>query len=284
MSETLPVNHVSSGNADATGTAPADAFTSAYANARKLVVGNWKMHGSLASNTPLLRGVADAIAALPATVKVGVCVPFPYLAQAEAELQGSVLGWGVQDISGHVGDKGAYTGDVSADMACDFGATLTIVGHSERRAYHHERDVDVVDKTRLALAAGLTPVVCVGETLDQREQGATQAVVGAQLNAVLDALDVAGLAQIVVAYEPVWAIGTGKSASAEQAQAVHAFLREQLKRRDPSLASVKLLYGGSVKPGNAVELFGQADIDGGLIGGAALVAADFIAICAAAVS
>lgn len=283
MTETLPQTvPVSDASQSADAVTQVTTTSSSYTAARKLVVGNWKMHGTLASNAPLLRDVAAATARLPSSVKVGVCVPFPYLAQAESELRGTALGWGVQDISGHVGDQGAYTGDVSADMACDFGATLTIVGHSERRAYHHERDADVVDKTRLALAAGLTPVVCVGETLEQREQGATETVVGAQLNAVLDALDVAGLTQIVVAYEPVWAIGTGKSASAAQAQAVHAFLREQLKRRDPSLASVKLLYGGSVKPGNAVELFGQADIDGGLIGGAALVAADFIAICAAA--
>ncbi len=248
----------------------------------RMVVGNWKMHGSLASNAPLLGALLEGVSALPAHVAVGVCVPFPYLAQTEQALKGSRLSWGVQDVAQHAADKGAFTGDVSASMAKDFGATLAIVGHSERRHLHHETDAVVVEKTRQALALGLTPVVCVGETLAERESERTEAVVGAQLAAVLAAFEVDALRRIVFAYEPVWAIGTGKSASAQQAQDVHSFLRAQLIQKDASLAVATLLYGGSVKPGNAAELFGQNDIDGGLIGGAALVAEDFLAICAAA--
>jgi len=248
----------------------------------KLVVGNWKMHGDRALNASLLAALIDGVSKIPAGVRVGVCVPFPYLAQAQAALECTAIAWGVQDLSGHAVDKGAFTGEVSADMVIDFGASLAIVGHSERRSLCAEDDAQVVEKTRRALERGLTPVVCVGETLADREAGKTEAVVGQQLAAVLDALDVAALRRIVVAYEPVWAIGTGKSASAQQAQDVHAFLRERLTQKDASLAGTTLLYGGSVKPANAAELFGQADIDGGLIGGAALVAEDFIAICAAA--
>lgn len=248
----------------------------------KLVVGNWKMHGNQADNGPLLAAVAKAAADLPAHVGVGLCVPFPYLAQAQAALSGSRVVWGVQDLSGSANDKGAFTGEVSAAMAVDFGATLAIAGHSERRSAHLESDELIVEKTRRALERGLTPVVCVGETLEDREGGLTEQVVGTQLGAVLDALDVDSIRRIVFAYEPVWAIGTGKSATAAQAQDVHAFLRARLVEKDASLAAATLLYGGSVKPGNAVELFGQPDIDGGLIGGASLVADDFIAICKAA--
>ncbi|CAN7448350.1 triose-phosphate isomerase [Trinickia sp. LjRoot230] len=247
----------------------------------KWVVGNWKMHGRLAENEVLLRALVDgAGTAATGTVRVGVCVPAPYLAQAEALLREAPLVWGVQDVSAYA--EGAYTGEVAAGMAADFGATLAIVGHSERRAYHGERSEVVALKAQRALDAGLTPIVCVGETLEQRESGATQAVVGAQIDAVLAALPVAGLARIVVAYEPVWAIGTGKSATAEQAQEMHAFLRARLASKDAALADVPLLYGGSVKPDNAQTLFGQKDIDGGLIGGASLKSQDFLAICAAA--
>ncbi|CAG9237543.1 Triosephosphate isomerase [Paraburkholderia tropica] len=246
----------------------------------KLVVGNWKMHGRLAANVALLERVAQGAQTLPAGARVGVCVPFPYLAQAQALLGGSRVVWGAQDVSAH--EQGAYTGEVAAGMIADFEAGFAIVGHSERRAYHGESSELVAVKTQRALAAGITPIVCVGETLEQRESGATEQVVGAQLDAVLAVLSVEEAARIVVAYEPVWAIGTGKSASSEQAQQVHAFLRAKLAAKGAQVADVPLLYGGSVKPDNAAELFRQADIDGGLIGGAALKAQDFLAICAAA--
>ena len=246
----------------------------------KWVIGNWKMHGRLAENAALLQAVGEGAGALADVVRIGVCVPTPYLAQAQAMLSGRPLAWGVQDVSTYT--HGAYTGEVAAEMACEFGATLAIVGHSERRAYHAESSDLVAAKTRRALEAGLTPIVCIGETLDEREAGATESVVGAQLDAVLDLLSIEEAARIVVAYEPVWAIGTGRSATAEQAQEVHAFLRARLVQKDASLARVAVLYGGSVKPENAQALFGQADIDGGLIGGASLKSQDFLAICAAA--
>jgi triosephosphate isomerase (TIM) len=246
----------------------------------KLVVGNWKMHGRLAVNAALLEGVARGAEALPQEVRVGVCVPHPYLAQAQALLGGSRVAWGAEDISAH--EQGAYTGEVAAGMVADFEAAYAIVGHSERRAYHGESSELVAAKAQRALAAGLTPIVCVGETLEERESGATESVVGAQLNAVLGVLTADEAARIVVAYEPVWAIGTGRSATSEQAQQVHAFLRARLAAKGAQAAGVLLLYGGSVKPENAAELFRQADIDGGLIGGASLKAGDFLAICAAA--
>ncbi|RKP43691.1 triose-phosphate isomerase [Trinickia fusca] len=246
----------------------------------KWVVGNWKMHGRLADNAALLQAVVQGAGAFGEAVRVGVCVPAPYLAQVQTLLAGTSLVWGVQDLSAYT--HGAYTGEVAGEMAVEFGATLAIVGHSERRAYHAESDERVAAKTVRALEAGLTPIVCIGETLEQREGGATEAVVGAQLDAVLAVLSVEQAARIVVAYEPVWAIGTGKSATAEQAQEVHAFLRARLAAKDASLAAVPLLYGGSVKADNAETLFRQADIDGGLIGGAALKSQDFLAICAAA--
>jgi triosephosphate isomerase (TIM) len=243
-------------------------------------VGNWKMHGRINENAALLTEVAAGAAALQKHVRVGVCVPFPYLAQAEALMGGSVVRWGVQDVSAHT--HGAYTGEVSADMASDFGAAYVIVGHSERRAYHFESPELVAEKTRRALDAGLTPIVCVGETLEQREADTTQQVIATQLEAVLIVLTEEQAARIVIAYEPVWAIGTGKSATAAQAQEVHAFIRGKLAEKCAAAASVPLLYGGSVKPENAQELFGQEDIDGGLIGGASLKSKDFLAICQAA--
>ncbi|HEV3104357.1 MAG TPA: triose-phosphate isomerase [Trinickia sp.] len=248
----------------------------------KWVIGNWKMHGRLAENEALLRASSEGAAAFSDAVRVGICLPTPYLAQAQALLGGTSVAWGVQDISAYT--HGAYTGEVAAEMAADFGATLAIVGHSERRAYHAESAELVAVKAGRALQAGLTPIVCVGETLDEREAGATEAVVGAQIDAVLAALSVDEAVRIVVAYEPVWAIGTGRSASAEQAQAVHAFLRARLAAKGAALAGVPLVYGGSVKPENAEALFRQADIDGGLIGGASLKSQDFLAICAAAQS
>ena len=246
-----------------------------------LVVGNWKMHGSLASNRALLDGVAVGVARL-ASIEVGVCVPFPYLAQAQQVLGGLSMAWGAQNVSEHA--SGAYTGEVSAAMLTEFGCKYVLVGHSERRALYAESDQQVAAKFVAAKKSGLVPILCVGEQLAERESGATERVVGRQLEAVLNAAGVGAFEQAVVAYEPVWAIGTGKTASPEQAQAVHASLRGMVGKRDASVASgLRILYGGSVKPGNAAELFGMADIDGGLVGGAALVAAEFTAICAAAV-
>jgi triosephosphate isomerase (TIM) len=248
----------------------------------KLVVGNWKMHGRLNDNGVLLRAVVRGAEDLPDDVRVGVCVPCPYLAQSQLLLDGSRVAWGVQDVSAF--RQGAYTGEVAAEMAAEFGALYAIVGHSERRAYHDESAETVAIKAQRALEAGLTPIVCVGETLEQREAGETEQIIGAQIDAVLAVLSVEEAARIVVAYEPVWAIGTGKSATAQQAQDVHAFLRARLVAKGGAAADVALLYGGSVKPDNAEELFSQQDIDGGLIGGASLKDKDFLAICSAAVA
>ena len=243
---------------------------------RKLVAGNWKMHGSHSANAELLAGIA---AARPFACDVAVCVPFPYLSETAVALAGTDLRWGAQDVSAHA--QGAYTGEVSAGMLAEFGCRYAIVGHSERRQHHAESDQLVADKAKAALARGLTPIVCVGETLAERDAGATETVVKRQLSAVIHALGhCAG--EMVVAYEPVWAIGTGKVASPEQAQAVHAVLRAQLKAATPQADAMKILYGGSMKPDNAASLLGQADIDGGLIGGASLKLADFVAICRAA--
>jgi triosephosphate isomerase len=242
----------------------------------KLVVGNWKMNGNRAANAELLAGLK---AAGPWVAEAAVCVPTPYLGDVALSLQGEAIAWGAQDCSAF--ESGAYTGEVSAAMLAEFGCRYVIVGHSERRAFHGESDQLVADKARIALAHRLTPIVCVGETLVQREAGQTEAVVKRQLSAVIHTLAHC-IAQVVVAYEPVWAIGTGLSASPEQAQAVHALLRAQLKAATAHAAGMKILYGGSVKPDNAATLFAQPDIDGGLIGGAALKAADFAAICRAA--
>ncbi|MFY9479251.1 MAG: triose-phosphate isomerase [Aquabacterium sp.] len=247
---------------------------------KKLVVGNWKMHGSRSVNAELLQGLlaADLSTSAP-RADVAVCPPFVYLADAVAALQGGAIAVGSQDVS--VQAQGAFTGEVAGPMLRELGVRYTIVGHSERRTYHAESDQLVADKARAALSHGLVPIVCVGETLAEREADQTEAVVGRQLQAVIDTLG-ADLVRVVVAYEPVWAIGTGKTASPEQAQAVHAFLRARLTAAQADAARVPLLYGGSVKPDNAAELFSQADIDGGLIGGASLKAADFAAIARAA--
>jgi triosephosphate isomerase len=242
---------------------------------KKLVVGNWKMHGSRPANAELLAGL---LAARPFTVDVAVCVPFVFLTEAAATLAGSEIRWGAQDVSAHA--HGAYTGEVSAAMLAECGCRYAIVGHSERRAYHGERDELVAAKAQAALGCGVTPIVCVGETLAEREAGQTEAVVKRQLSAVIHALAHCA-AEMVVAYEPVWAIGTGRTASPEQAQAVHAVLRAQLQAATGRGNAMRILYGGSVKPDNAASLFAQPDIDGGLIGGAALKAADFVAICRA---
>jgi len=247
---------------------------------KRLVAGNWKMHGSLAANQRLLESIKTGAHAAPG-VEIAVCVPFPYLQQAAAVLGGSAVAWGAQTLSEH--DAGAYTGEVSGAMLRELGCRYVIVGHSERRHLYGERDVQVAAKFGAAQRVGLVPILCVGETLDEREQGATEEVVGRQLQAVLGAAGVGALGDAVIAYEPVWAIGTGRTASPEQAQGVHAFIRARVAAADPGVAArLTVLYGGSVKPANAPALFAMPDIDGGLIGGAALVAEDFLAVCAAA--
>lgn len=244
---------------------------------KKLVAGNWKMHGSLAENAALLAALKPALQGIEAAV----CVPFPYLAQVQAALAGSSLAWGAQNVSEH--GKGAFTGEVSASMLLDFGCKYVIVGHSERRSLYGESDALVAAKYVAAQAAGLTPILCVGESLAERESGVTEQVVARQLDAVIDAAGVASFGRAVVAYEPVWAIGTGKTASPEQAQAVHAFIRGKLADLDAAIAAGLIIqYGGSVKAANAAELMAQPDIDGGLIGGASLLADEFVAICRAA--
>ncbi len=245
---------------------------------RKLIAGNWKMNGSLAGNATLLDGIRVGAAGLKA--ELAVCVPAPYLAQVQAALSGSSVAWGAQDLSVH--ESGAYTGEVSAAMFKDFGSRYVIVGHSERRSYHGENDELIAQKAARELASGLVPIVCLGETLAEREAGSTDKVVIRQLKPVLDAVGTQ-MAGIVVAYEPVWAIGTGKTATPEMAQQVHELIRGCLAQGDASAATgVRILYGGSMKPDNAKELLAMADIDGGLIGGASLKSADFLAIAQAA--
>ena len=242
---------------------------------KTLVVGNWKMHGSRPANAELLAGV---LAARPFTTDVAVCVPYVFLNETAATLAGSDVRWGAQDVSAHA--QGAYTGEISAAMLAECGCRYAIVGHSERRAYHAESDELVATKAQAALAKGVTPIVCVGETLAEREAGRTEAVVKRQLSVVIHTLAHCA-AEMVVAYEPVWAIGTGRTANPDQAQAVHAVLRAQLQAATGRGQAMRIIYGGSVKPDNAATLFAQPDIDGGLIGGAALKAADFVAICRA---
>ncbi|MDR2240097.1 MAG: triose-phosphate isomerase [Zoogloeaceae bacterium] len=247
---------------------------------RKLVAGNWKMHGGLSRNRDLLQSLAQAIGA-GGGADYAVCAPFPYLAQTQTLLNGTAIAWGGQTLSEHA--EGAYTGEVSAAMLADFGCRYVIVGHSERRSLYGESNQTAAVKFVAAARAGLTPILCLGETLEQREGNVTEQVIAAQLDAVVETAGVSGFAGAVIAYEPVWAIGTGRTATPQQAQDVHAFIRARLARRDAALAQrVQILYGGSVKPQNAAELFGMADIDGGLIGGASLVAQDFVAICRAA--
>jgi triosephosphate isomerase len=241
----------------------------------KLVVGNWKMNGGLAANAALLSELATGWK--PAAGReLAVCVPYPYLPQVQGALAGTPIAWGVQDVSEH--DAGAYTGEVSARMLAEFGCRYAIVGHSERRQYFGDTDAIVAAKARAALRAGITPIACVGETLDERERAVTESVVLRQLDAVLATVG-SEVSRIVVAYEPVWAIGTGRTASPAEAQAVHATLRARLAKA--GAADIRLLYGGSVKADNAAALFAMADIDGGLIGGASLKAAEFLAIARA---
>ena len=244
---------------------------------KKLVAGNWKMNGDLAANAALLAGLKAQLAGLQALV----CVPFPYLAQAQQVLTGSSMIWGAQNLSEQ--QQGAYTGEVSASMLQDFGCTHVIVGHSERRSLYGESDDLVAKKYSVAQAAGLVPILCVGELLAEREAGVTEQVIARQLDAVISVAGVASLAKAVVAYEPVWAIGTGKTASPDQAQAVHAFIRNKIAALDSAVAAgLVIQYGGSVKASNAAELMAQPDIDGALVGGASLVVDEFVAICKAA--
>jgi triosephosphate isomerase len=244
---------------------------------KKLIAGNWKMNGSLAANQALLKGILSGLK--DPACDIAVCVPAPYFAQCQALLATSPVELGAQDMSQH--EVGAYTGEVSVAMLKDFGVRYAIVGHSERRQYHGETDAVVAAKAQRALANGVTPIVCVGETLAEREAGKTEEVVKRQLAAVIH-LNGHCISEIVVAYEPVWAIGTGKTATPEQAQAVHAVLRAQLKAATPQAERINILYGGSMNAANAEQLLAQPDIDGGLIGGASLKAPDFLTIIAAA--
>lgn len=244
----------------------------------KLVAGNWKMNGTLADNNALLNSVLRGIN--EAKAKVAVCVPFPYLSQVQTKLAGSAIALGAQNVSQHA--KGAFTGEVSTSMLKDFGCHYVIVGHSERRALYGESDQLVAEKYSAVQAAGLVPILCVGETLNEREECITEHVVARQLDAVLAKSGVESLSNAVIAYEPVWAIGTGVTAAPDQAQAVHAYIRSKIRSLDAGIAENLIIqYGGSVKGSNAAELFSQPDIDGGLIGGASLMAGDFLAICKA---
>jgi triosephosphate isomerase len=246
----------------------------------KAVVGNWKLNGSLVANESLLKALLREIPH-QGPVACAVCVPTPYLAQARGLLEGSGIGWGAQDLSRF--DKGAYTGEVSGAMLSEFGCRYVLVGHSERRTVFGESDRVVAEKYAAARRAKLTPVFCVGETLEEREAGRTEAVLARQVDALLEHCGVKELDGGIVAYEPVWAIGTGRTATAAQAQQAHGFIRERIAARDKALAAgLTLLYGGSVKAGNAKELFAMTDVDGGLIGGASLVAEEFLAIWRAA--
>ena len=247
---------------------------------QKLVAGNWKMQGSLVQNKVLLDALVTGLKSVR-KMSCAVCVPYPYLFQARIILHDSNIAWGAQNLSAF--GYGAYTGEVSGPMLKDFGCRYVIVGHSERRTLQGEDSRLVAQKFKAAQAAGLIPILCIGETLAEREAGATEQVVTGQLEVVLELAGISAMAGAVVAYEPVWAIGTGKNATPEQAQAVHAFIREGIAARNPDVArQLLILYGGSVKAGNAAQLFAMPDIDGGLVGGASLNADEFLAICAAA--
>ena len=249
---------------------------------QKLVAGNWKMNGSKAATRSLIGGILQGMGHVK-TAEVVVCPPDLYLAEAAALLAGSRIALGAQNLCAEAEVAGAYTGEVSAAMLLDTGCRYVIVGHSERRAYYGESDAVVAQKCVRVLDAGLKPIICVGELLEEREGGQTEAVVARQLDAVLAKLAVTRLAEALIAYEPVWAIGTGKTASPEQAQAVHAFIRGRIAAHNVTIAgSIQILYGGSVKGANARDLFTMADIDGGLIGGASLNADEFLTICQAA--
>ncbi len=245
-----------------------------------LVAGNWKMNGSREAVAELLDGILAGVGAVK-NADVAVCPPFVYLPQVQAKLAGTSVAWGGQDVSVHA--AGAYTGEVAAPMLADFGCKYVIVGHSERRTYHRESDELVAQKFQAARRTGLVPIFCVGETLEERESAVTESVVARQVDAVIQTGGVDLLGEGVIAYEPIWAIGTGRTATPEQAQEVHAFIRARVALHSAEIAAgIRILYGGSMKPDNAAELMAQPDIDGGLIGGAALKAGDFLGICRAA--
>ena len=250
------------------------------ANRQPIVAGNWKMNGSQAESAKLLTGLKQGLGTVN-KAKVVVCPPFILVPLTAKELAGTTVAWGGQDLDTH--KSGAYTGEVSGPMLKDFGCTYVIIGHSERRTLFGETDAVVAEKFKAAQDAGLIPILCVGETLAEREANQTEAVVARQLDAVVNAAGIAALANSVIAYEPVWAIGTGKTATPQQAQDVHKFIRSRLAAKDSKVADgMRILYGGSMKAANAKELIGQPDIDGGLIGGASLVVDEFLAICRAA--
>jgi triosephosphate isomerase len=247
---------------------------------RALVAGNWKMNGSKAFIRELLDGIKAGLDQANAC-DIAVCPPFVYLGQVADQLQGSAVTWGAQNLSEQA--SGAFTGEISASMLTDFGCTYAIVGHSERRTLYGETDELVAKKFMAAQAAGLVPILCIGETLDEREGGITERVVTRQVDAVIASAGIAALGNAVIAYEPVWAIGTGKTATPEQAQDVHAFIRSRIASMDAGVAAkLRILYGGSMNAGNATTLMAQPDIDGGLIGGASLKASDFLTICRSA--
>jgi len=241
-----------------------------------LVAANWKMNGTLASLRPLIDAIKSDLNG--GGTEVAICAPFVYLAELSQRLQGSAIAVGAQNVSEH--EAGAYTGEISTAMLNDFGCRFVIVGHSERRHLYAESDALVASKFARVQAAGMIPVLCVGEQLAERQAGTTEAIVARQLDAVIDSVGIAAFTQAVIAYEPVWAIGTGKTATKEQAQEVHAFIRQRLAQHDSTIAaSTRVLYGGSVKAANANELFSMTDVDGGLVGGASLIAEEFLAIC-----
>ncbi|UJP06244.1 MAG: triose-phosphate isomerase [Nitrosomonas sp.] len=248
---------------------------------KKLVAGNWKMHGCLAENDQLLADVVDRLTGLSSD-QFAVCVPYPYLFSVQNTLKDTNIAWGAQNLSQF--EKGAYTGEVSAAMLKDFGCRYVIVGHSERRTLFNESNVVVAEKYSAAQHAGIVPILCVGESLKQRDDGITETIIAEQLAEVIQRAGVESLDSAVVAYEPIWAIGTGKTATPQQAEDVHAFIRKEIAKQNSSVAdNLTILYGGSVKASNALELFAMPDIDGGLIGGASLVADEFVAICRALV-
>jgi len=247
---------------------------------RKLVVGNWKMHGGIVWNKALLEGLTAGVRELRGA-DYAVCVPYPYLFQAQAILQGTNLAWGAQNLCAI--EKGALTGEVAPHMLTDFGCTYVIIGHSERRHLFHETDDSAAVRFYAAIKAGMTPIFCIGESADERESDWTEFVVGRQLDSVLRRYGVQALTNAVLAYEPLWAIGTGNTATPEQAQEVHAFIRNRVAKCDSEVAAgLRILYGGSAKAANAAQLFAMPDVDGGLIGGASLEANEFVAICRAA--
>lgn len=244
-----------------------------------LIAGNWKMNGTKASAQALLSGVVTGAASI-SKAEIVVCPPFPFLSLSEQLLTSSSVQLGAQTVSTE--SSGAYTGEVSASMLAEFGCRYVIIGHSERREYYGETDEIVAKKLSACLAQGLTPILCVGESLQQREQNQTESVIAGQIDGIVSRIGIDAFNQIEIAYEPIWAIGTGMTATPEQAQAVHAFIRQRIAKDSQVIAEkIRILYGGSMKAANAHDLLSQPDIDGGLIGGASLVADDFLAICQA---